>query len=227
MATSAIKGRRSSRGPGRAGGARSTKGLGVDLAGRLKPSPMPKAPAPMLCTLVAEPFDNPDWTFEPKFDGLRVLARFDGHSLTLMSRNGKEQSVQFPDVAAALRKSLTGPAIVDGEVVCFDDRGRSSFRALQQRFHLTRPAEIEARMAQYPASIYLFDILYVDRFDVTGLPLVERKELLRGAVRWDDRVRWTESTPEVGIKLWREACRNGDEGIVGKRLDSGYVPTRS
>src|SRR5437867_1745000 len=100
-------------------------------------SALPAVPAPMLATLVDAPFDHPDWIFEPKFDGLRVLGRFDGRHLTLLSRNGKPQEFQFPDVAAALRAALKQPAIVDGEVVCFDDRGRTSFRALQQRFHLT------------------------------------------------------------------------------------------
>src|SRR5690349_21071101 len=106
------------------------------LAERLAPTAMPTAPVPMLCTLVAEPFDNPAWIFEPKYDGLRVLGRFDGRELTLLSRNGASQNFQFPDIAGALRDSLTRPAIVDGEIVCLDEQGRSSFRALQQRFHL-------------------------------------------------------------------------------------------
>ena len=70
----------------------------------------------MLCTLVAVPFDHPAWIFEPKYDGLRVLACFDGHDLTLLSRHAASQNVQFPDVVAALRDSLTWPVIVDGEV---------------------------------------------------------------------------------------------------------------
>ena len=65
---------------------------------------MPEVPAPMLCTLVAEPFDDPDWVFEPKFDGLRVLASFDGRELTMLSRNGKPQDALFPEVAEALRR---------------------------------------------------------------------------------------------------------------------------
>src|SRR5947208_720266 len=103
---------------------------------RLEPTPMPASPAPMLCTLVAEPFDNPAWVFEPKYDGLRVLGRSDGRELTLLSRNQASQNFQFPDVVAALWDSLTRPVVVDGEVVCFDERGHSSFRSLQQRFHL-------------------------------------------------------------------------------------------
>src|SRR3954451_18848 len=102
----------------------------------------PPAYRPMAATLVDAPFENPDWVFEPKLDGLRVLARFDGRRLTLLSRNDKPQEGMFPDVAEALREALGRPAVLDGEVVCFDEEGRTSFRALQQRFHLTDPDEI-------------------------------------------------------------------------------------
>src|SRR5947209_8490957 len=130
------------------------------LGHRLKPSPLPRQPEPMLCTLMAEPFDNPDWLFEPKLDGLRVLGRFDGRRLTLLSRNHQPQNFQFPDIEESLHPALKGPAVVDGEVVCFDTRGLSSFRALQQRFHLKDAADVQSRMAQYPAYLYLFDVLY-------------------------------------------------------------------
>ena len=197
------------------------------LPGGLKPQPMPALPKPMLCTLVAEPFDHPDWIFEPKYDGLRILGRFDGKKLLLLSRYGAAQNFQFPDIEAALRESLSQSAIVDGEVVCFDERGHTTFRSLQQRFHLKNAAEVQARMKKYPAYVYLFDLLYLDRYDVTGLPLDERKPLLRDAVVWSDRVRWTPSHPEKGKEFWRQACRKHEEGIVGKDLKSTYVPRRS
>jgi bifunctional non-homologous end joining protein LigD len=181
----------------------------------------------MLCTLVAGPFDNPAWIFEPKFDGLRVLGRFDGERITLLSRYGESQNFQFPEIVQALESSLRRPAIVDGEVVCFDSDGKTSFRSLQQRFHLKNAAEVRARMEKYPAFIYLFDLLYHDRYDLTRVPLEERKKILRKAVRWSDRVRWTEFQPEKGTELWRRACRRHEEGIVGKHLKSLYVAARS
>src|SRR5205823_157181 len=115
---------------------------------------------------------------------------------------------------------------LDGEVVFFDDDGKTSFRALQQRFHLTDPDEIAARAGRYPAFIFLFDLLWLDGRDLTGEPLSERKRLLRQAVRWSDRVRWTESEPEKGKARFREACRRGDEGIIGKLATSRYVAGR-
>jgi bifunctional non-homologous end joining protein LigD len=188
---------------------------------------MPEAPGTMLCTLLAEPFDHPNWIFEPKYDGLRILARFDGRDLTLLSRHGDPQNVQFPDIVAALRATLDRPAIVDGEIVCFDAHGKTSFRELQQRFHLKDAAEINARMVRYPASICLFDLLYLDGRDVRQLPLLERKGLLREAVRWSDRVLWTPYRREHGVELLRAACRRGEEGIVGKHAEGRYVAGRS
>src|SRR4051812_27825434 len=197
------------------------------LAREIVPSPMPDAPVPMLCTLVDAAFDSPDWTFEPKLDGLRVLARFDGSKLTLLSRNNKPQESRFPEIAEGLRRSLRHPAIIDGEVVCLDEAGKSSFRALQQRFHLDDAAEIRRRMGRHPAFLYAFDVLYLDGFDVTGLPLSRRRELLGDAVAWSDRIRLTTSVPAKGIVAWRRACEAGEEGIIGKRLESRYVPGRS
>jgi bifunctional non-homologous end joining protein LigD len=188
---------------------------------------MPDAPAPMLCTLIDAAFDNPDWTFEPKFDGLRVLARFDGSDLTLLSRNNKPQESRFPEIVEGLRQALRSPAIIDGEIVCLDESGKTSFRELQQRFHLDDAAEIRRRMGRHPAYLYVFDVLYFDRSDVTRLPLARRQELLNEAVAWSDRIRRTASVPGHGIEAWERACEAAEEGIVGKRLDSPYVAGRS
>src|SRR5579871_6815200 len=200
---------------------------GISITANLSPTPMPQSPAPMLCTLVSEPIDSPDWIFETKFDGLRVLGRFDGKELTLLSRNQASQNVAFPDIAEALRKSLPHPAIVDGEVVCLDKNGKSSFRLLQQRFHLTNPREVEERSRQYPAFLYLFDMIYVDRYDISKLPLCERKQLLRKSVKWTDRIRWTEFQAQDGHTLLKKACHEGGEGIVGKHRESPYIGGRS
>ncbi len=198
------------------------------LAAHLDPAALPRNPHPMLCTLVAEPFNDDRWMFEPKYDGLRVLGVFDGEKLTLLSRNEQEQNLQFPDIVAALQANLRYPAVVDGEVVCFDAQGRTSFRVLQQRFHLKDAAEVQQRMQEYPAFLYLFDILYVDHYDVTGLPLEKRKELLREAVDWSEHIRWTPfQDGDMGVKQFRHACREQVEGIVGKLRTSRYVGGRS
>ena len=181
---------------------------------QLKATAMPSSVSPMLCTLSSEAFDDPDWIFEPKFDGLRILARFDGKELLLLSRNQKSQNFQFPDIVAALRKSLPRRAIIDGEVVCLDEQGNSSFRLLQQRFHLQNAREVEERMKRFPAYLYVFDVLYADRYDVTPLPLKDRKDILHKLARWSDRIRWTEFRRQHGLALFQEACRQGREGII-------------
>jgi DNA ligase D-like protein (predicted ligase) len=181
----------------------------------------------MLCTLIAKPFDDPAWLFEPKFDGQRILGRFDGKTVELLSRYGHNDALWFPEILGALRESLAKPAIVDGEIVSLDECGNSSFRSLQQRFHLTDPQEIERRAKEFPAYFYVFDLLYLDRYDVTSVPLVERKRLLHDAVDWSNRIRWTDSKPREGVRLFQEACRKAQEGIIGKRMDSRYVPGRS
>jgi bifunctional non-homologous end joining protein LigD len=189
---------------------RDTEPLALaELTKTLKPTTMPKQPALMQCTLVAEPFDDPNWIFEPKLDGLRVLCWFDGHRLRVLSRQYKAQNAQFPDLIAALQPCLPYRAILDGEVVCLDANGRSSFRLLQQRLNLQAPPVIEERMRQYPAYLYLFDLLYLDHYDVTGLPLEQRKRLLRESVRWSHRICWTKYTPEMGVQLFQDKCEQG------------------
>ena len=189
---------------------------------------MPDVPALMLCTLLAEPFDDPKWIFEPKLDGLRVLCRVGPRALELISRNGKEQAAQFPEIVTALSRGVRKkPAELDGEIVCLDDRGVSSFRKLQQRFHIEDPATIVRRMKEFPAYIYLFDVLRVGRDDVRRLTLAERKKVLKRLVKWNTRLRWTEGTPGKGTWLLKQMCARGGEGIVGKRLDDIYHPGRS
>src|SRR5438874_9061360 len=97
-----------------------------------------------LCTLIDEPFDDPRWIFEPKLDGLRVLVWFDGQEVRLISRNDKEQGRAFPEIVEGLQKALLGggATVLDGEVVCLDERGISSFPMIQQRFHIENPAEV-------------------------------------------------------------------------------------
>jgi bifunctional non-homologous end joining protein LigD len=181
----------------------------------------------MLCTLISGPFNDANWIFEPKFDGQRILGRFDGQNVHLLSRYGHDDSLWFPEILGALKESLSKPALVDGEIVSLDKKGKSEFRMLQQRFHLRDPQEIARRAKQFPAYFYLFDLIYTARYDIRSLPLVERKKLLRKAVKWSERIRWTEFNPRNGVRLFREACRRGEEGIIGKRLASSYVSKRS
>jgi len=181
----------------------------------------------MLCTLISEPFDDSRWIFEPKFDGQRVLGRFDGQKVQLLSRYGHDDTLWFPEIPRALKASLSKPALVDGEIVSLDQNGRSVFRLLQQRFHLRDQEEIARRAKQFPAYFYLFDLVYAGCHDIRSLALIERKELLREAVKWSDRIRWTEFSSRNGVRLFHDACRRNEEGIIGKHCESPYVSKRS
>src|SRR5260370_35215244 len=112
--------------------------------------------------------------------------------------------------------------MADGEIGLLDAQGRTSFRSLQQLFHLQDPNEIEFRMKRFPAYIYLFDLLYLERYDITQLPLEERWKVLRQAIRWSDRVRWTDYQAEKGTELWQQVVHQGGEGIIGNQRKSPY-----
>jgi len=189
--------------------------------------PMPRQYQPMLLTLIDKPFDDPQWLFEPKYDGLRVLAQMNGREVKLISRNGKLQNLQFPDVEDALQRAVKKSAVLDGEIVCLDEYGRSTFRKLQQRLHLLDHNEIRRRAEAYPAYFFVFDILYWDGYELTTLPLQRRKQILSHAVQWSDRVQMTPDTPRRGVAMFHQAAKNHEEGIVGKHLHSPYIGARS
>jgi bifunctional non-homologous end joining protein LigD len=197
-----------------------------DLDQIMHPVPMPDSTGLMLCTAVDDAFDDPEWIFETKFDGLRILCQFDGEDVYLFSRNGNRQELQFPEIAQELKKSLKYPALIDGEIVCLDSQGQSSFKELQQRLHIEDTGMVQERARKHPAYVYFFDILYVDRYDVTELPLFQRKDLLKAAVEWTDRLRWTEIHEEKGKQFYAMTCRARGEGIVAKRRNGHYVGTR-
>ena len=107
-----------------------------------KPSPFPRNIRPMLATLADVPFSNAAWLFEPKLDGIRAIASKDGPHITLLSRNGRQIADQFPTIVESLRRQPAARAVIDGEIVAPDDRGRPSFQLLQARIGLTHKHDI-------------------------------------------------------------------------------------
>jgi DNA ligase D-like protein (predicted ligase) len=179
----------------------------------------------MLATATQRRFSDPDWLFEPKLDGVRTLALYDAEGTRLVSRNRNDVTASYPEIAAALDDALeVGDAVLDGEVVAFAG-GRTSFGRLQQRIHLTGARRIAA--TGVPVFYYAFDLLRWDGHDATRVPLRERKALLRDAVRWADPLRYCEHVDGEGEDLFRQACRDGEEGVIAKRASSRYVSGRS
>ena len=169
----------------------------------------------MAATLTDERFDDPNWVFERKLDGIRCLAFKGPDGVRLLSRNRLSQNRRFPEVAATLAREPAGELVVDGEVVALEG-SQTSFSRL-------------ARSTRDPVSVYLyvFDLLHLDGFDTRRLPLRTRKALLRRAVVFGGPLRFTPHRNRDGRALSRDACRKGWEGLIAKRADGAYVGKRS
>ncbi|MFG1647034.1 non-homologous end-joining DNA ligase [Amycolatopsis sp. NPDC049252] len=175
---------------------------------------------PTLATLTDRRFSDDGWIFERKLDGVRALCVRDSGPPTLYSRNRKVMDKAYPELVEALA-SQGGPRFVaDGEIVAFDERGNTSFAALQPRIHVADPDR--ARATGVRVYYYLFDLLYYDDQDTTALPLRQRKALLRDAFDFEDPLRLSTHRNAEGEKFFEEACRRGWEGVVAKRADSPY-----
>ncbi len=177
----------------------------------------------MLATLSKTVFSDPAWIYEVKLDGQRSLLFRHGSSIRLMTRNQKDRTSHYPDLQAALADS--GPDLIaDGEIVAFDGE-HTSFSRLQDRMQNPRPTA--QQVLAVPVHFYLFDLLWFDGHDLTALPLVTRKEVLRGALAYGDQVRFSDHLEAEGEPAFRAACEGGLEGLIAKRAESLYTPGRS
>lgn len=179
---------------------------------------------PMLATLSEERFSSEDWIYERKLDGERCLAFKRGGKVRLYSRNRKSLNAGYPELVEALEAREADGFIVDGEVVAFEG-GRTSFSRLQKRFHVEDPEK--ARRSGIAVYYYLFDLLYLDGHDVTGVPLRSRKALLKRLLSYQDPLRLLPHRNAEGEEYYREACAKGWEGVIAKRADGSYVHKRS
>ncbi len=186
---------------------------------------MPRWVEPMLATLVDTAPSDPGWVYERKLDGQRCLAFADGDGIRLLSRNRKDQNATYPELVDALLRLDAASFIVDGEIVAFDETGRTSFSRLQHRMHIADQAR--ARRSGVVVTYSLFDVLYLDGRDTRSLPLIERKGILHDAFTFTDPIRFTEHRSGDGVELFNEACGEGWEGLVAKETTAPYVPGRS
>lgn len=191
--------------------------------GLLEDEPFPEWLDPMLATLVDEPFSDPDWIYERKLDGERCLAYVDESSPRLMSRNGKDITPTYPELAEALAPSH-GSCVLDGEVVAFEGR-HTSFQRLQGRMQVKDPEQ--ARKSAIAVYFYLFDVLHLEGSSVRRLPLRRRKEILRRSIPFEDPLRFTAHRNERGEEYYADACASGWEGLIAKDATAGYRGTRS
>ena len=171
----------------------------------------------MLATLTEKRFSDQNWIFEKKLDGVRALAFRKGGSVTLLSRNKLSFNSSYPAIVDALKKQPSDSFIVDGEIVALE-KGLSSFSKLQQR-------NMSHRVI--PVYYFVFDLIYWNGYDLRGLPLIERKKILRKALIYDRRIRFTNHIVAEGETYFEKACRANWEGIIAKRADSKYIAGRS
>ncbi|HXD77791.1 MAG TPA: DNA ligase D [Puia sp.] len=173
---------------------------------------MPKDLPPMLATLVDKPFDEPGWSYEVKWDGYRAIAYLKKGKVELRSRNNKSFDKYYP-VFDALR-GWPVDAVVDGEIVVLGPNGQSDFGKLQNW-----RSEADGTLVYY-----LFDLLWLDGRDLTGVPLAGRRALLESIVPAGDTIRFSESFETDGKAFYEKASQLGLEGIMAKKTDSRYVP---
>jgi bifunctional non-homologous end joining protein LigD len=193
------------------------------LKGRLVKANQPDWVRPMLATLASDRFFDQAWIYEPKLDGVRCLAFKRAHDVELYSRNRNLINARFPEVAEELREQPADTFILDGELVACEG-SRSSFSLLQGRF---RGGDLVSRHAGIKVYYYVFDIVYIEAYDVTGLPLMARKKLLEEAIVYADAIRYLAPLPDADEAYLQEACGEGREGLMAKRAASLYISGRS
>jgi bifunctional non-homologous end joining protein LigD len=189
------------------------------IAGAVKSS-WPGQFSPQLAVLAEAPPSGDQWLHEIKFDGYRILARIKAGKVQLMTRNAKDWTQKFPNIARALSRLKVDSAIVDGEVVVQDKQGRSDFQALQ--------AMLKNKESVEPV-FFAFDLPFCDGLDLRRAKLLDRKEKLKSILEKSDlapRVFFGDHVRGGGDAVIHKACGMGLEGIVSKRIDAQYVSRR-
>ena len=196
-------------------------------------------PEPMYATLGHDVPRGSDWSYEPKYDGMRVLAEVSARRVQLITRNGKDKSAQFPEVITALRalSRAAGRSIVlDGEIVARATRGSragragslatSEFQRLQSRFHLRNAGEVARLAVDAPATLVAFDMLRDGRSALSARPWTERRARLEALFLDGSDVRDPAlvlgDTSSRGAAMLARARRSGWEGIIAKRTSATY-----
>jgi bifunctional non-homologous end joining protein LigD len=187
----------------------------------------------MLASIGKEVPEGPEWSFEPKYDGIRILAYVTDRAVELRSRNGNSKTAQFPEVVAAMAKLTPRrrPFVLDGEIVALQKRrGRSlpgRFQQLQSRMQLADPELVEARSRAAPVAFYVFDLLMSGGTPLVDLPQAKRRrELLKlfaGRTRADSpSVQVSDAVTGDPTAMLRRARASGWEGVIAKRTDAPY-----
>jgi bifunctional non-homologous end joining protein LigD len=196
-------------------------------AARLVPSgpleSMPSSLAPMLAQTGDGARSDPDWLYEPKLDGYRVIVFINGTAVRLQSRNGIDLTARFPEIASALAAQAIDRMILDGEIVALGPDGRPSFNALQKRAQLGSAREIADAQRHAPAILMCFDLLHIAGVNLRPAPYTDRRRYLLQCLVPSKHIQVTHASADAQM-LYQAAIAAGYEGIVAKRRDSIYQP---
>jgi len=196
-----------------------------DLDGAVKRA-MPTAIHPMLATSIDDPFDDPEWLFEIKWDGYRAIAFIAKGKVRLVSRNQNDLTAQFSELQDIPSSIKADTVILDGEIAALDEQGRSSFSLMQQRTGIRQGGRRAGSRQDLPVLYYVFDLLYLDGYDLRRVSLEQRKQLLAHITSAAGPVRYSDHFSQ-GKALFDVARQKGLEGILAKRRSSVYEERRS
>ena len=187
---------------------------------------MPQDVSPMLATAVTKPPVGSQWLYEIKWDGVRALCEIKDGKVTMTSRRGNRCEQQYPEFKDLPKQLNLKTALLDGEICVLDEQGRARFHNIQPRIAANQTAV--PRLAQTaPATLFVFDILYADGYDVRGVALEERKKLLHAVLKPSEQIRLSESFDAGGEQIFEAARQMGLEGILAKDRRSTYEGARS
>jgi bifunctional non-homologous end joining protein LigD len=191
-----------------------------------------KAPFPTtLPVMQAFPVDSPPsgagWLYEIKWDGVRALCYIENGAIRLVSRRGLKMDRQYPELSPLHHQIQAQSAILDGEIAALDDQGRPSFALIQPRIMVTGTNTVAQLARSRPVTLFLFDLLYLDGYDLRRVPLIERKRILKEVLQPNETFRYSDHFEGHGDSLLAAARAQGLEGVMAKRANSLYVGKRS
>ncbi|MGC2209027.1 MAG: DNA ligase D [Candidatus Korobacteraceae bacterium] len=194
-------------------------------------APLPEWFEPMSATLAAQPPAGDDWLFEVKWDGVRALCFLDGvadeDQFRIFSRSGRRCERQYPELSVLPHFVAARQAILDGEIAVLDDEGVSRFELIQPRIANTDAAAVAHLARSTPVVLFLFDLLYLDGYDLRNVALGDRRRALEAVLAPSSVIHLSATFPGSGEELLAAARENGLEGILAKHASSRYESRRS
>src|ERR1043165_556278 len=196
-----------------------------DTCPAARKSRMPAIIKPMLATLVDDPFSDPEWIFETKWDGFRSVCFIKNGKARFVSRNQIEMTPQYPELADLPKQVDAKEAILDGEIVALDQDGMPKFQLLQNKLRIRSGSYAHASKAKIV--YFVFDLLYVDGFDLSNCSVVDRKAKLAEIFRPGNFIKLSDHIEGDGEEFFRHIEKFHLEGMIAKRAASKYVQKRT